>query len=208
MSLTMKYKVRRFKSLKVAIKELEPFIRNGAHLQTGKPLKQFGGLRSRELLANWLLCVVSNFANKTDQMTFTSDPLGGDGIICDSMMGKTWPMEHILVPTAHSSKAEIETLILNAIAIKQNKGGTPYASGKTLVVFLNAGGGEWFPNKVAKNLPDNLYFESVWVVCLQSEKIGAYIYGVTLLDLSQGNTPIWLVRIGKYFNSWDVDKVQ
>lgn len=48
----MKYQITRFKNLKVCLKELEPFIRNGEHLQTGKPFKRFGGLRSRELLAN------------------------------------------------------------------------------------------------------------------------------------------------------------
>jgi hypothetical protein len=56
----MNYKITRFKSLKLAVKELEPFIRNGEHLQTGKPFKPFHGLRSRELLANWLLCVAVN----------------------------------------------------------------------------------------------------------------------------------------------------
>jgi hypothetical protein len=53
----MKYPAARFKSLAMALKELEPFIRNGEHLQTGKPFEKFGGMRSREILANWLLCV-------------------------------------------------------------------------------------------------------------------------------------------------------
>ena len=39
----------------MGLKELEPFVRNGEHLQTGKPFKRFGGMRSREILANWLL---------------------------------------------------------------------------------------------------------------------------------------------------------
>ena len=52
----MKYPTTRFKNLTVALKELEPYIRSGEHLQTGKPFKQFGDLRSRELLGNWLLC--------------------------------------------------------------------------------------------------------------------------------------------------------
>ena len=56
----MKYRVARFQSLAVALKELEPFIRNGKHLQIGKPFKKFGGMLSREVLANWLLCVAIN----------------------------------------------------------------------------------------------------------------------------------------------------
>jgi len=54
----MKYKVTKFKSLKVALKELEQFIRDGAHVLRGKPLKRFGGSRPRELLGNWLLAAV------------------------------------------------------------------------------------------------------------------------------------------------------
>jgi hypothetical protein len=39
--------------------------------------------------------------------------------------------------------------------------GEPYASGKTLIVFLDAAVGEWFPNRVARALPDPLYFATV-----------------------------------------------
>lgn len=38
----MKYQVRRFKSLELALKEIEPFVRNGAHLQTGNPCRVLG----------------------------------------------------------------------------------------------------------------------------------------------------------------------
>jgi hypothetical protein len=132
----VKYKVTRFKSLKIALKELEPFIRNGQYLQTGKPFKRFGGLRSRELLTNWLLCVVVNSERKADQLTFTSDPQGGDGIIYDPVTENAWVMEHVMVPRSCGDEARnIETRILNAIELKQDRGGRAYASGKTLVVF-------------------------------------------------------------------------
>jgi hypothetical protein len=36
----VKYQITRFKSLEAALKELEPFIRNGEHLHTGKPFKR------------------------------------------------------------------------------------------------------------------------------------------------------------------------
>jgi hypothetical protein len=36
----MKYPVTRFKSLAVALREIEPFIRNGVHLKTGKPFER------------------------------------------------------------------------------------------------------------------------------------------------------------------------
>ena len=81
----------------MALKELQPFIRNGEHLQTGKPFKQFGGMRSRETLANWLLCVAINAVSE-GEVTFCSDPTGGDGIICDVSTGEICPTEHVLVP--------------------------------------------------------------------------------------------------------------
>ena len=92
----MKYPMTRFKSLKMALKELEPFIRNGRHLATGRPFKQFGGMLSREVLANWLLCVVINFTTQeTEQVTFSSDPIGGDGIIHHDASGFAVPTEHV-----------------------------------------------------------------------------------------------------------------
>lgn len=36
----MKHDVRRFKSMEICLKELEPFIRDGMHLQSGKPFKK------------------------------------------------------------------------------------------------------------------------------------------------------------------------
>jgi hypothetical protein len=206
----MKYEITRFKSLKMALKELEPFIRNGEHLQTGKPFKRFDGLRSRELLANWLLCVAVNSVHQTDRLTFTSDPLGGDGIIYDNVTGKTWPTEHVLVPRVRGSEAAaVEALISKAIGKKHRKGGAAYATGKTLVVFLNAGGEEWYPNKVAKQLPAPLHFEAVWVVGLQGvEETGEYVYVVTRLDLRHGNAPAWRVCMAKDFDAWEITPIQ
>ena len=169
----MKYPVTRFKSLKVCLKEMEPFIRSGWHLQSGKPFKRFGDMRSRELLANWLLCVVVNFEKGEDQLTFSSDPIGGDGIIQDIATDATWPTEHVMIPRPRAGRIQdAETLILRAVEHKNNKGGAAYASGKHLVVFMDADAGVWFPNRVARQLPEPLHFETVWVICLQSVEAG------------------------------------
>ena len=163
---------------------------------------------SREVLANWLICVAYNFASQADRLTFTSDPLGGDGIVCDSETEETFPTEHVMVPRARAGEAgDAEALILKAIGHKQSKGPT-YASGKTLVVFLNGSWGAWFPNKVAKQLPQPLYFAAVWVVGTHGMEVGRYVYSVTSLELSEGNAPTWLVRIGKNFDAWEVTPVQ
>lgn len=203
----MKHKVTKFKNLHVALKELEPFIRNGKHLHTGRPFKKFDGMLSRECLANWLLCAAINFLYP-ERLTFTSAPtaVGGDGVIVDTVTEETWVTEHVSVLPPRDDKMEnIETLILNAISDKQNKGGAAYASGKTLVVFLDAGLGEWFPNDIAKRLPAPLAFEAVWVVGLHGVEEGEYVYNVTRLDLSCGSVPIWRIRINKDFDSWKIN---
>jgi hypothetical protein len=204
----MKYQVTRFRSLAVALKELEPFVRNGEHLQTGRPFKKFGGMLSREVLANWLLCVAVNAADDR-ALTFSSDPVGGDGIISDGATGDTWPAEHVLVPRLRPGQStDSEALILNAIKQKRNKGGAAYANGKTLIVFLDAGAGIWLPNKVARQLPEPLHFAAVWVVGLHGLEDGKYIYNVVHLDISAGDAPALRVEVGKDFDTWRVKRVQ
>lgn len=204
----MKYLVTRFKSLAVALKELEPFIRNGEHLQIGKPFGKFGAMRSREILANWLLCVAIN-ATGNRELTFSSDPLGGDEIICDSATGETWPTEHVMVPRLRPGETgDAEALILKAIEHKRAKGGAAYAAGKMLIVFLEAGAGTWFPNRVARHLPEPLLFAAAWVVGLHSVEGSEYVYNVSCLDISEGNAPALLVRVGKEFDTWTVKRVR
>jgi hypothetical protein len=77
-----------------------------------------------------------------------------------------------------------------------------------LIVFLNAGGGSWHPNRVAKRLPGAPHFETVWVVGLQGVEDGEYVYAVTQLDVSNGDAPTWTVRIDKNFASWKVQRLQ
>jgi len=202
----MKNLVTSFKSLKMCIKELEPFVRDGNHLETGKPFKKFGDLRSREILANWLLCVVINFEQKSEQLKICTDPNGGDGILYDITENKAWPTEHILVSRRNDELEDAESLILNHIEKKQNKGGPAYASGKTLIVFLNKAGGEWCPNRVARNLPKKFDFESVWVVGLQNVVDEEYNYNVARLDAN--GSPVWQVSIKKNFDNWAVKRIQ
>lgn len=190
------------------MKELERFIRNAKHLYSGKPFDRFGDLRSRELLGNWLICAVLNAGRPTPSYTFTSDPQGGDGIIYDTETETGWPTEHVMVPKPTAQEtSDIPALVLAAISKKQQKGGAAYARGKVLVVFLDAGLGEWFPNQVARQLP-KVDFKEVWVVGLHGEVTDEYVYGVTQLEMSGGNAPTWLVRISANFESWKAQRLQ
>lgn len=204
----MKHHVTRFKSMEIGLKELEPFIRDGMHLQSGKPFKKMGGMRSREAVANWLLCAVVNHTGQRE-LSFTSDPTGGDGVLADAKTGDRFLTEHIMVPRHKGGEgADADALILAAVNQKRDKGGEAYASGKTLVVFLDAPAGEWFPNRVAKALPDPLYFDDVWVVGLQGVENDEYVYGVTQLDISSGNARVYMVRINSTFAGWAVTAIQ
>ena len=138
-------------------------------------------------MANWLLCVAINATDDRD-LTFsaTNDPIGGDGIICNVATDDTWPTEHVMVPRLSGQTGDCEALILEKIEQKRSKGGAAYAAGKTLVVFLEAGAGVWFPNKVARQLPEPLYFSAAWVVGLQGVEEGEYVYNVICLDISEG----------------------
>src|SRR3974390_2684046 len=111
----MKYPVRQFKSLAVALKEIVPFVWHGKHLRSGKPFKKFGGMRSREILANWLVCVALECATGC-KWAFTTDPVGGDGLIHDVATGDVYPTEHVMVPRLSlSQKGHTEAVVLQAI---------------------------------------------------------------------------------------------
>lgn len=207
---TMSYETTRFKSMAVALRELEQIIKSPVLLETGKPLKRFGDARPRELVANWMVCAAANAEEDGvgERMAFHSDPVGGDGIIVDTKTGETWPTEHVMVPMPRTASVpNIEASIAKAVSDKQKKGGAAYATGKTLIVFLNSGGGEWKPTRVAKNLPPH-DFGAVWVVGLYTAKDGEYVYGVANLHLEIGQAPTWTVHIAKDFGFWSVERKQ
>lgn len=207
----MKYEVTRFKDLTIALKEIEPFVRDGKHLLTGKPFQRFGNMRSREVLGNWLMCAVINAHTGKNIHTFTSDPQGSDGIILNTETGDTWSTEHVMVGEAYKlkeKKLSIEDRIVFAFNKKLNKGGKAYASGKQLIVLLNADGGSWHPRKVAKKLPTNLSFADVWVVGLLPSEDKNYVYSVSQLGTSSRDAPTWKVHIESDFCSWSVVPIQ
>eukprot|EP01012_Entosiphon_sulcatum_P049904 TRINITY_DN68635_c0_g1_i1.p1 TRINITY_DN68635_c0_g1~~TRINITY_DN68635_c0_g1_i1.p1 ORF type:complete len:206 (+),score=2.95 TRINITY_DN68635_c0_g1_i1:86-703(+) len=205
----MKYRVNKFRSLSLALRELKPFILNGIHLQNGKGFESMNEMRSREILANLLLCIAVNSVTSPDRLTFTSAPdeVGGDGVILDTVSGIGIPTEHVMVPAIPKNVGQdAGKLILEAVNHKFKKGGAAYAGGKTLVVFLFPGVGEWYPNKIARELPSPLLFDAVWVIALHSVDNGRYIYDVTRLD--HPHPPIWRVKFNLDFDDWEVDPIQ
>jgi hypothetical protein len=203
----MRYEAKRFKSLAVCLQELERFVKDGEHLQTGRGFKDFSGMRSREMLANWLLCAVQNFLEEKDRFTFLTDPVGGDGIIFDLDSNSALRTDHVMVPRSRKNQKPVPDAVISKIRQKIGKGGAPYAKGKILIVFVNEQG-KWFPDKVARQLPAPLFFEAVWVVSLMGVKDEEYVYSVTNLYLKSGHAPVFFVKIEKDFNAWEVARVQ
>ena len=189
---SMEYSVRRFKSLTIALQELAPFIRSGQHL-TGPAFAQFGELRSREMLVNWLLCAVADTFTFEHNFAFTTDPQGGDGVIVDELTGETWLTEHVIAypGPAQPTPADGNAFILKMIMHKHDRG-EAYANGKTLAVLVESIG-IWNPTALARMLPDPLLFDAVWVVGLHAADAAGYHYDVTRLDLTRGVAPVWRV---------------
>jgi hypothetical protein len=199
--------VRFFKSPLLALQDLKKFISQPDRLRTGKPLKQFNEIRPREFLANWLLCAAINGAGDRE-VKFVSYRDGGDGLIWDVATEIGFETEHVMIrPSRVAKGASTHSLILNAVIQKQKKGGLAYASGKTLVVFIWDNGGAWFPRRVARELPQPLLFEAVWVVGLVKVEGGAYTYGVSCLTAESGDVAVFLVTIPKEFDMWSVTRV-
>jgi hypothetical protein len=206
----MQHRVTGFVNLHAALKELEPYVRNGEHLLTGRDFPSLS-VRSREILANWLICVAVNSTHQCDRLALmgTTAPIGGDGIILDTQTGETWVTEHVAdIQRNGGTDSSAAERILSAIDKKREKGGAAYAQGKTLVIFLLTGGGEWFPTKLAKKLPEPLLFDAAWVVSFESLVAEKYTYSVTRLDITQGHAPAWRVIINETFDAWRVEVIQ
>lgn len=166
-------------------------------------------MRSREVLANWLLCAVF-IAEEGEQLTFGSDQLGGDGIVWSESTGQVWPTEHVMVPRTGAEKnPDVEKRILDAIVQKNSKGGAAYASGKTLIVFIDPPVCRGYPIGWRRTCLNRFISTVAWAVGLQKvTEDGSYIYAFTSLDPEHDPVPIWLVRILPSFDEWDVRRIQ
>lgn len=198
----MRHSVKRLKSLHIALKELEPFIKDGDHIKSGAPLKSMGGMRSREAIANWVMCAAASRVTGAS-FSFTSDPTGGDGLI--ECGGHAVPTEHVYVPRHASGDESIEDRIVSSIIKKMEKGGEAYAKGKVLIVFLDDGRGEWFPRRVLRRIPKPMLFEAIWLVYLRDCSEGAYTYHAVHFGQDAGVCSVATVSIAPEFGNWSVE---
>jgi len=199
--------LKALKDLRAALKPLKPVFRNISSngrkipLENGREIKVFGDLKPRELAVNWLLAAVADHLYPDIHFTVATNPEGGDGQIYDLVSRTGLPTEHVIV---RGGDGPADDLILKAIQKKVEKGGKPYAGGKTLVVYRYSGGDkqQWYPNKLARRLPKPLHFDAVWVVGFEGFFSGGMVYAVT--RLVKGGSPIWWVTLAPDFLSWAI----
>lgn len=84
--------IKLIKDFKLALKDLEPYVKNPNFLIKGRQLTNFS-LRPREAWANWLLCVVLQKLHG-EHLTFAEDP-NGDGFIVNKNTGEMISTEHV-----------------------------------------------------------------------------------------------------------------
>jgi len=200
--------VRKFKSLAVALKELEKVFRSGELILRGRPFENFEDGRPRELAGNWLLAAVLSHLAGTEDFTLTSER-DSDGTICHLPSGIGRPTEHIIIPPARIGEiVSTEQRISDQVAKKQAKGGPAYARGKMLVIWnMLSTNAAWHPNKAARTLPPH-DFDAVWVVGLQAVQDDHWIHSAALLRPDLQNIPTWIVDINPDFSGWVVRQVQ
>ena len=202
----MKYRVKRLKSLAVALKELEPYIRDGRKIKSHPEFKSIKQ-RPRELLGNWLLCAVANADRGVETVHIYEDPFGnGDGMLVDQTTGEKMFIEQVYARAEEGKDAE--ALITRAFSLKAGKG-EEYAAGRTLVILSEAGGA-YFPNRLARQLKGKHHFKGVWLLGLDAAAIAEGRYAYTVADIS-GDTdpaPVWRVTLADDFSEWTVERIQ
>ena len=209
----MRYSVRKLRNLRLALKEAEPAFRNvlvnrSPILESGRPYRNFGRMLPRELAANWLIAAALDHSANSNRFHIMSDPADGDGLIFDTVTEQALWTEHVIV--INRTRGDVgchgpQVNILERVSEKNNRGRV-YGQTRHLIVFLYRSGNpeQWWPNRLARSLPQPLHFEMVWLVCFQRFDGADRIYGVTCLDVSQGHAPIWLVRIDSTFDRWAI----
>ncbi|NQT49459.1 hypothetical protein HQ571_02065 [Candidatus Kuenenbacteria bacterium] len=202
---TMKVEeINLIKDFKIALKDMEPYVKDPNFLIKGKPFVNFS-LRPREAWANWLLCVVLRQLNG-ERITFAEDPYG-DGFIVDKNTGRIIQTEHVsALENLFDELPKGEARIIKRINLKIEKG-NEYAKNKWLVVFFD-GAGIVYRNKIRENIKGRHNFEVVYCIGLLTSDKSGYSYAITEFKDSHGDKSIsFKVEINNDFTDWEVSQI-
>lgn len=196
--------IKQIKDFKIALKDMEPYVKNPSFLIKGREFTNFS-LRPREAWANWLLCVVLRKLHG-ENLTFAED-IEGDGFIVDKNTGEFIPTEHVsALENPFNKLPKGEDRVINAINHKIEKG-SDYAKGKWLVVFFD-GAGEFLRNKIRENIKGRHNFGAVYCIGLLTSDDRGYSYSVTEFIESHNDKSItFKVEIIDDFTNWEVSQM-
>ncbi len=194
------------KDLKQVLKDMEPYIKQVQPLITGRPISNFP-LLMREALGNWLICAIGNYNGYN--ITFQTDPTGGDGIIFNrDTKGGTYTEHVSAINNLPKAKPIINSddFILQKIQDKIDKGkaNNDKYKNKMLIVFIE-GMGNFHPLKIAREINDKHNFSSVWSFGLEESNAKEYRYIVIQLSTYLSSPLIYRVHIPTNFDSWVVE---
>lgn len=196
--------VTQIRDLGILLRDLEPFVKRPDFLRVGREFQNFR-LRPREVLANWLFCVVRNYVYDTCNFTFAEAPIDGDGIIVNRETGEWIATEHVFVPPPRGEANElVEDKIVQAVEHKARRG-EAYARGKSLIVFSEAVG-SWFPNRVGRRINGAHHLNVVYAAGLERSDQTEFIYWLT--EFAPEHSPAWRITIPFDFTFWEVDPIQ
>ncbi len=189
------------KDFRIALKDMEPMVRDPKFLWNGRKIPNFS-LLPREAWANWLLCVVFQEIYGPNSITFKEDALG-DGILVDKEKGIFMPTEHVSALNIPLKKNNTmgEKAIIEAIDKKIEKG-PEYAKGKILVVFFD-GIGKWYRNKVREGINGRHNFDSIFGIGLLTPD---YSYSVT--HFLEDRSISFKIQINSDFTNWSVAPIR
>ena len=191
------------KDLKIALKDLEPRVKDLKFLLSGREFHNFS-MRPKEAWANWLLCAVLQKIHG-DDITFGDDEKG-DGIFFDKKTGKWIGTEHVSAldnPSSLSTLPKGEARVIEAINHKIKFGPT-YAKNKFLIVFFD-GAGEWRRDKVRESINDRHSFMGIFLIGLLWSNESGYAYSVT--QLLRNDSITYKIQINSDFNDWEVSRM-
>ncbi len=194
---------KQIKDLKVALKDMEPYVRDPQFLTQGKRFSNFNML-VREAWGNWLLCAV--FSRQYNEDFTFQETEDGDGIVFGKKTKKWCVVEHVCALDFPKGKKlpKNEDRALWAINYKIKRGPN-YAKDKSLVVFLD-GAELWYPNRVGRQISWQHNFLSVYCVGLLVGTKEGYSYSVS--ELGSLHSPTWRIEINHNFTSWNIIQVQ
>lgn len=197
---------KQVRSLKILLKDMEPYVRDAKFLHSGRKFENFK-LLPREIWANWLMCVVLQKLHDAD-ITFAEDD-NCDGLFIDKKTGRVVATEHVSaleIPKANLQEKG-EARILHAIEHKIKRG-CEYAEGKFLIVFFD-GAVKWYRNRLREAINGKHNFKSIYCIGLLTVDDSGYAYSLTQFHPKMPETSItYKVKINSSFTDWQVYRLE